>query len=931
MINKKLFLKIYLYILLIFVLFVIIFFLLGTIKRTGYLSNFNIEDINSTLELNGLNIEETKKLFTVDNVLDNNALTNYIFTNEAITNYSYNFRVLYYSKVFRNSDLYGVYIDIDKTINDNSFIREIKINKKGSPFATLISDKKLDYNEKIDNISYTLLLKFKFILFIFAVFLIIWIVYFIVNKIELNMLKLFFIEKKKYIFITYISLIIIFILFFVINSSIRRKSNLTDLQLIAESEVGYVYKAKVEKSYKYSPFYINNNSIILNNTNNIKYYGYSLQITNKPVGSWYDNNDTFYTDNSTFIVNNEYKTNGYFYNIQVPTYIGDKYKITIFASQLGSNRNMFWYLNEFNDYKEITKKEVSNDQIILSDIRNIFYKAYGNFYLMFPQGLTEVKSILIESLNTSINSEDGYTIFTTESKIDNGQTLEINYKLKNKFSLNVLILLLLTLPTLFYMYCLLGKLKSNKLFSAFAFMIGIILFAFQFWLCFPGYYNYPDGYYIMTEAINNVYTNWHPFIIGLTLHILYKIFGYHTFYIFFINLFLWYVGLFLIIISLYYKFKNRLVILLFALSFLANIFFANITHLKDITATLFFFFGVSILIFQMLVDIKNKVLNILINILMYISLIFALLWRHNFIVTIYPIFIVIVYRYLKNIDNKKYFLLKFCSIILIIAFVLIAIVKISPIFIAKPDNKYEYPPAIIILYHISGCAVPANDGSLIPDEWYIKNKNFEDLKQLYYKNNKISLVYITLSNDRVFRNLTYDDKIKLQEVFIKYVLKYPLNYIKHIINYSIEFITNTYIYIPVDQNSIQGYDYGRTDTYKKVFGDQRGIVFDTIRYNVYSFLYVNKIYLTIFYFVILSIVLFFITGYIWLFKSNLRNSFLLLSFSLAFSAVATIIIVCLFTPVPIYRYIYPVVIISILSLILFIIHKFDITKINEIY
>ncbi|ELV06464.1 hypothetical protein H263_04008, partial [Brachyspira hampsonii 30599] len=52
---------------------------------------------------------------------------------------------------------------------------------------------------------------------------------------------------------------------------------------------------------------------------------------------------------------------------------------------------------------------------------------------------------------------------------------------------------------------------------------------------------------------------------------------------------------------------------------------------------------------------KNKVLNILINILMYISLIFALLWRHNFIVTIYPIFIIIVYRYLKNINNKNIF------------------------------------------------------------------------------------------------------------------------------------------------------------------------------------------------------------------------------------------------------------------------------------
>lgn len=920
--NNKLFLSI----LIIFIAALIILIALGYKTRIGYLTEFKFDEyhINRTLELNGLNIDEVKKTFTIDNTLNNEALINYIFTNEAITNYSYGFRIQYYSKIFRNSDIYGVYPNINKILEGKSFIKEIKMNDKGSPFGTLISEKKLDYNEKIDNIIYTLLLKGKFIksfiLFIFLIFLIIWVVYIIVNKIELNMLKLFFIEKKKYIFIIYVSFFIIFILFSIINSSIRRKSNLTDLQLIAESKAGYVYKAKVEKSYKNSPFYINNNSVRLNDTNNIKYYGYSLEITNKPEGSWYDNNDTFYTDNNTFIVHNEYRTNGYNYNIQVPTYIGDKYKITIFANQLGSNGNISWYLNEPNNYKEITEKEVSNNTIVLSDIRNVFNEAYGvsDLYLILPQGVNEIKSILIESLNTYINVEYEYTIFTTESRIDNGQILEVNYKLKNKFITNVLIFILM-LPMLFYLYFLSYKLKSNGLFSVFVFVIGIILFAFQFWLCFPGYYNYPDGYYVMTEAINNVYYNWHPFIIGLTLHILYMIFGYHTFYIFFINLFLWYVGLSLIILSLYYKFKNRLVILLFTLSFLANIFFANITHIKDITATLFFFFSVSILIFQMLVDVKNKVLNILINAIMYISLIFALLWRHNFIVTIYPIFIIIVYRYLKNIDNKKVLLLKFCSIMLIIAFVLICIVKISPKFISSANSKSSYPPSHLILLQIAGCAVPADDGSLIPNEWYLENKTFEDLKRLYYKNNIIA-DFLIAYDDRVFKYLPYREKRKLQEVLIKHIIKYPINYIKHMINYSINMIRNPYIFIPMDQNTVQGYDYGKTEIYNKVFADDVGIKFTNIKYNIYSFLYINKIYISVFYFTILSIILFFITVYIWLFKSNLRNSFLLLSFSLAFSSVATIVIVCLFTPLAIYRYISPIIIISILSFISFFIN-----------
>ncbi len=656
--DKKKFLKICIYISSILVLFLMIFSFLGIIKRVGYLSEFkfDLENINNTLELNGINIEETKNIFTIDNVLDNDALANYIFTNESITNYNYGFRLKYYNKFFRNSDLYNVYIDVNEIINDNDFIKEIKISEKGSPFGILVSDKKLDYNEKIDNINYSLLLKSRLI---------------------------------KYVILFYfITLLIIY-----------------------------------------------------------------------------------------------------------------------------------------------------------------YYKFIFNFF----------------------------------TKID-----------------------------------------KYYIFIAF---IGIILFIFQFWLCFPGYYNYPDAFTIVTEAINNVYKNWHPFIIGLTLHILYKIFGYHTFYIFFINLFLWYVGLSLIIISLYYKFKNKLVIFLFALSFLANIFFANITHLKDITATLFFFFSISILIFQMLVDVKNKIFNIILNVIMYISLIFALLWRHNFIVTIYPIFIVIVYRHLKNINNKKHFLLKFCSIMLIIAFTLIAIVKISPKFVSHINEKSYYPASVIILFHIAACSVPANDGSLIPEEWYLENKTFEDLKTLYNKNNIIS-DFLILYDDKVFKFLTYEEKPKLQSVLLKYIMKYPLNYIKHILNYSIEFITNTYIFIPVDQNSIQNYGYGITDTYKKVFNNDVGIKLSPIKYSIYSFLYINKIYLTAFYFIILSIILFFLTGYIWLFKSNSMDDFLLLSFSLAFSSAATVFIVCLFTPDPVYRYIHPIIIISILSLILFILHKLNVFKIS---
>ncbi|ELV06463.1 hypothetical protein H263_04003 [Brachyspira hampsonii 30599] len=258
---------------------------------------------------------------------------------------------------------------------------------------------------------------------------------------------------------------------------------------------------------------------------------------------------------------------------------------------------------------------------------------------------------------------------------------------------------------------------------------------------------------------------------------------------------------------------------------------------------------------------------------------------------------------------------------LMIAFLLIAIVKISPVLFA--ENNKSYAPAPLILYQIVQCAVLSNDGSLIPDEWYAEDKSFSDVAPQLYKNPRL-IDHLIIGDNIIFSN--YSDKKKLKEVLIKYIIKHPKSYIQFIVKFSIWAIVYTEMFIHVDQNSIQGYGYGITDTYKKVFKDDVGIKLSPIKYSIYSFLYNNKIYIRPFYFVILSIALFFITGFIWLFRSGSRDDFLLLSFSLAFSSSATAVIVCLFSTGGIYRYISPVVIISILSLVSFFIYRFKYKK-----
>ncbi|WP_241509744.1 hypothetical protein [Brachyspira hyodysenteriae] len=174
--NNKLFLKIYLFLLILCSLSLIVLSVLGNKNRIGYLGEFIFDEyqINNTLKLNGLlNIRDN---FIIDGILDKKSIKNFIFTNDSITNYSYGFRIKYYDKVFRNSDIYGVYLDTNKIFQEHNFIKKIKMQKNGGPYGDLISSKAFNNEEKIDNVYYTLriktnlLLLFVFLLFLYLIF-----------------------------------------------------------------------------------------------------------------------------------------------------------------------------------------------------------------------------------------------------------------------------------------------------------------------------------------------------------------------------------------------------------------------------------------------------------------------------------------------------------------------------------------------------------------------------------------------------------------------------------------------------------------------------------------------------------------------------------------------------------------------------------------
>lgn len=176
--KKNILEKIYIIFLLIYTISFIVLALLGNKNRIGYIEpKLNLE---RTIKLNN-NLEV--ELLATQNISD---IEQYIINNNSISNYAYTFRISYYTKIFRNSDLYGVYIDIDDLLQKNDFFKDIDMWKvEGTPYGDLVSSINLN-NVKIDA-NYKLKVRTVFFHILILLYSII-IIYFLYNKINFDKL-----------------------------------------------------------------------------------------------------------------------------------------------------------------------------------------------------------------------------------------------------------------------------------------------------------------------------------------------------------------------------------------------------------------------------------------------------------------------------------------------------------------------------------------------------------------------------------------------------------------------------------------------------------------------------------------------------------------------------------------------------------------------
>ena len=236
--NKKLFFNIYISFVIIVILFLMILQILGSKNRIGYLTDFNF-NIYKTLELNNLN--DIIENFIVDDKFDEEGIRNYLLTNENIMKYSHHFRIRYYDKVFRNSDIYEVYIDTNSLPD---YMEYTEMDESGSPYGNFVTGRKTIEKEEKFDVSYILKVKPKIIKFVIIIFFIMIVLLFKNNSKNVFNIMISIFNKKpkvnslnynesisgKFIINFLFSLLLTIILVFIL-----KLFNLSDVQIYALS------------------------------------------------------------------------------------------------------------------------------------------------------------------------------------------------------------------------------------------------------------------------------------------------------------------------------------------------------------------------------------------------------------------------------------------------------------------------------------------------------------------------------------------------------------------------------------------------------------------------------------------------------------------------------------------------------------------------
>ena len=438
--------------------------------------------------------------------------------------------------------------------------------------------------------------------------------------------------------------------------------------------------------------------------------------------------------------------------------------------------------------------------------------------------------------------------------------------------------------------------------SHFSWLIAFLccaLFIFNFWLFYPGYLAYD------WERIMGVFPldNWQPVIYPFLLKKITNIFGYHIYYPLLFNLIPFYLGIYFIVWGCWKKFQSAWCLLGFFPVFIGNIFFINIMAHSSVSSPMFIFLLWSILFYQLLNGITR--INM---VLAGAFFVFAVLSRHNALIQAYPVLFVYSWLIVQKL-KPSFRLLKYITLLFLFAIMTIMI-PIGTSWLLR--DVRSYPANHIFLHQIAGVCVPNHDKSCFKLDWYRAGKNFSNVEKEFYMNPLSADGMIFLPNSPFPLGRKLDG---ISRLWITSILKYPSNYIQYINHFRkkiwhVDPLLGVCLDLTREEHCIRKKRCERLKDYYS--HEELFYKAPQLKINVYNFFKKFLFVIPTFCFVILNFILLGIIGFLFFKKKNVM---LLYSLSSCIAAIFGSIIFCIFMPAIINRYIYPVLISTIITII----------------
>ena len=523
----------------------------------------------------------------------------------------------------------------------------------------------------------------------------------------------------------------------------------------------------------------------------------------------------------------------------------------------------------------------------------MFAKLNNDVKAIFSDKVVQICIIICSLIFGLVNVQQGYKSNAIVDNMQRGGAYAICYYLLLNFAYYIF--------TRDYKF-IFSKIKSfpkliRKDFSWIIAFICAALCIFNFWLFYPGYITH-DWAYVMTKLPLN---NHAPVIYPFLLSKIYRIFGMHIYFPLLFNLIPFYFGVYAVVLGLWHRFQSKWCLLVFLIIGIENIFFYNMQLHSSFSSPMFIFLLWAIVLYQVLNGVTRK--NIIFAIVAYF---FAVLSRHNALIQAYPVCFIYAYWIVMKLKSS-FRKCKYIGLLLSFAVLTLLISRGLPKLI---EDNHFFVSNHIFLHQIAGSCVPNNDANCFQDDWYEVGKTFSDVKKAYEGN----LLYADIMNmpwekERPFK---YEYLTNLQSKWIESIIKYPNSYILHLTRY-IEIMWKQNIASPLLLHKIHCMSEADCEWMKKYFSGrelfyQVPLCKKEILKSLYKIFYqVKTLHYIIFNYILC--IIFFI-----LFIKN-ENILSLYILSSSFTAIASSIIFCIFSPVPAPRYMYPVLISSVMTIV----------------